>query len=370
MIGYIKGLLKLELTGGVILLLVSMLAMLFANSAMMPYYEAFLGPFHFWINDGLMAIFFLAVGIEIKREILEGELSSWSQAMLPAVAALGGVITPAVIYSYFNWGTDYARGWAIPSATDIAFSLGVLALFARRIPPSLRIFLLAVAVIDDLAAVIIIALFYTDQLSLTALAGVAACVAVLWGLNHRKVYRLLPYLLVGMLLWIAMLKSGVHPTIAGVLLGLLMPLESGRPLQYRLHPWVTFFIVPVFAFANAGVPLAGLSLTQLGHPLPLGIALGLFAGKQLGIFAAAWLLIRLRLASLPRDASWQEFYAVCVIAGIGFTMSLFIGNLAFEDHTSLLYMRVGVIVGSLLSAMLGVVMMFIILRIKKGQAAT
>jgi Na+:H+ antiporter, NhaA family len=355
MIGVIKDFRKLESASGIVLLVASALALVFANSPLAESYQLMLAPFSFAINDGLMAVFFLLVGLEIKREILEGELSTRASAALPLVAALGGIATPAIIYSMFNWGSYEMRGWAIPSATDIAFSLGVLALAGSRVPASLKIFLMAVAVIDDLAAVIIIALFYTEQLAPQGLMMSLGCLIVLWGLN-RCVTRLWPYLLAGAALWFSLWQASVHPTIAGVLLGAMIPLPLARNLIHRLHPWVAFGIMPVFAFANAGVSLSGVSAVQLLQPLPLGIALGLFIGKQLGIFIPSLLWVRVTRTALPA-ASWLQFYSVCMIAGIGFTMSLFIGTLAFPENDAQHYVRLGVIIGSLLSAIFGYILL-------------
>lgn len=370
--------LKLESAAGLLLMAAAALAMVCANSAIAPdYYALFetemrigLGSFALsksfshWINDGLMAIFFLLIGLEIKREMLMGELSSVSQALLPAVAALGGMIVPALVYVWFNAdNADALRGWAIPSATDIAFSLGVLALVGSRLPSSLKIFLTALAVIDDLGAIVIIALFYSSSLSVMALAVAVCAGGALYLLGKRKIPYMTLYLIVGFILWLAVLKSGVHATIAGVAIGLLMPLEvSNRHgksllsvLEHALHPWVAYGILPLFAFANAGVSLGGLSLQSLLDPVPLGIALGLFAGKQIGIFAFSWGLIKSGYARLPAGAGWAQFYGVCMIAGIGFTMSLFIGMLAFAQVNMLYYteVKVGVLAGSLLSAVVG-----------------
>lgn len=364
MLNTLKSFFKTEAASGFILLLVAALAMIVANSPLAPHYHALRTPdFTFFVNDGLMAIFFLVVGIEIKREMREGELAGKAQVILPFAAALGGILTPALIYIYINSGTPHMRGWAIPTATDIAFSLGILALFGSRISPALRIFLMAVAVIDDLAAVFIIAFFYTGDLDYLALLVSIGCVFLLAGFNRFRTDRMLPYIFAGGALWCAMAQSGVHPTIAGVLLGFLMPLDRGKILLDKLHAWVAFGIVPLFAFANAGIPLSGLTPADISSPLPLGIALGLFIGKPAGIFMASWLLIRANLARLP-SISWLEFYAVCMIAGIGFTMSLFIGTLAFESDALQLTMRLGVIAGSLLSALGGIMVMAFALRNK------
>lgn len=391
MIEFLRDFLKLEAASGIVLMAAAALALAVANSPMAYEYESLLSwrlglsmvdrdlsmPLHLWINDGLMAIFFLLVGLEIKREIVEGELSTRAKAALPVVAALGGVCLPAIIYAAFNWNTPAVHGWAVPSATDIAFSLGVLALFGNRISTPAKIFLMAVAVIDDLVAVLIIAAFYTVEIHGEALAVAAACAVLLWMFGRRSIDRALPYLVVGAVMWAAMLKSGVHATVAGVALGWLIPILPSKKRQrslckdmiHTLHPWVAFGIMPVFAFANAGIPLAGLTFDHLANPITSGIALGLFFGKQLGIFLAAWLLIRLGLARLPARTGWLEFYGVCMIAGIGFTMSLFIGALAFRGGETQLYVRLGVILGSAASALIGYALLSLALRRKVGGAA-
>ncbi len=365
--------LRLEAAAGVILFLAALLAVVCDNTALSPWYDALfdlpvgvriggLGldkPLLLWINDGLMAVFFLLVGLEIKRELLEGELSRAAQAALPCVAAICGMLVPAAIYAALNRESPEAlRGWAISSATDIAFALGVLALLGSRVPTSLKIFLTAVAVLDDLGAIVIIAVFYTSELSAPALALAAAALAGLVALNRAGVTRIAPYVLVGTALWVFVLKSGVHATLAGVAIGLAIPLRVAdgrvasplRNLERLLHPWVAYGILPLFAFANAGVSLAGLSLTQLASPVPLGIAAGLFFGKQIGIFGAVLILVRLKLASLPAGANWISVYGVALLCGIGFTMSLFIGTLAFDEPHYAVDVRLGVILGSILSA--------------------
>ncbi len=359
---FITRFLALEAAGGLVLMIAAAAAMVAANSPFAGSYQSLVAPpVALWINDGLMSVFFLLVGLEIKREMKEGELSTRAQALLPVVAALAGVAMPAVIYMYFNGGTPDARGWAIPSATDIAFSLGVLSLFGSRVSPGLKIFLMAVAVIDDIAAIIIIAGFYTDHLRIEALAAALACAVLLWACNRRGVNKLLPYMVIGFAMWGAMFMSGVHPTVAGVLLGLLMPVEGlGKKMIDVLHPWVVYGIMPLFAFANAGVALGAVSHEDMMHPVTLGIAAGLFFGKQAGIFGAVWLMARLRLASPP--AGWLEVYAVSALAGIGFTMSLFIGGLSGVPEIS---MRLGVLTGTLFAAIFGSVMMWLAIRAKK-----
>jgi len=335
-------------------------------------------PLLLWINDGLMALFFLLVGLEIKREVVEGGLSQPSQVALPVVGALGGMAVPALVYVAINWSDPSAlRGWAIPAATDIAFSLGVLAALGSRVPLALKVFLTTLAIVDDLGAIVVIAIFYTTDLSPLALSLAALFIAGLAILNFAGVRRLLPYLLVGALLWVSVLKSGVHATLAGVVLAMFIPLKSaGEPasepdaarpairLEHALKPWSAWFIMPVFAFANAGLPLAGLSLASLTAPLPLGIMAGLFVGKQVGIMLGAGLLIALGLAALPRGATWRGLYGVSILGGIGFTMSLFIGSLAFgDDATRETQVRLGVLAGSLLSAVVG----YLVLRAVPGR---
>ncbi|SEH25394.1 Na+/H+ antiporter NhaA [Magnetospirillum fulvum] len=373
----IRAFLRLEVSGGILLVAAAIVAMVLANSPAQSGYLALLHlplgfvlggtdlskSLHHWINDGLMAVFFLLVGLEIKREAISGELSSLRRAALPILAAIGGMIVPALVYLGFTWGDPVTmRGWAISSATDIAFAVGVLALAGRRAPPSLRIFLLALAIIDDLGAIIIIALFYTAQISLTFLALAAAALAGLIALNRLGVTRLLPYLVVGALLWLFVLESGVHATLAGVALGLTIPLRQpagtvqSPPLlraEHALHPWVTFAILPLFAFANAGIPLSDADPAVLSHPVTLGVALGLFLGKQAGIMLAIGLGLALKIGALPAGATPRQLYAMAVLTGIGFTMSLFIGTLAFTDPTYDVPVRLGVLGGSLLSAALG-----------------
>ncbi len=319
-------------------------------------------PLLLWINDGLMAIFFFLVGLEIKRELLDGELSSWQKASLPAIAALGGMVAPALIYLAFNRGDAVAlHGWAIPTATDIAFALGVLALVGNRVPLALKVFLLALAILDDLGAIVIIALFYTEDLSLFSLSIAAIGGGALFLLNRQHVMRIAPYLLIGLVMWVSILKSGVHATLAGVVIALAIPLNGRsaaepsllKRLEKALHPWVVFAVMPLFAFANAGVPLTGLSPEDLLAPVPLGIACGLFFGKQAGIMAFSWAAARLGICRLPTGIGWGQMYAVSLLAGIGFTMSLFIGTLAFSDPELARSVRIGVLSGSTLSALVG-----------------
>ncbi|WP_122221644.1 Na+/H+ antiporter NhaA [Pseudomonas syringae group genomosp. 3] len=362
-----------ESAGGLILMAAALAALIVANSPLADSYFAALHAVFaglsvsHWINDGLMAIFFMLVGLEIKREMLAGQLASWSQRALPGFAALGGMVVPALIYVAFNRDQpDTIGGWAIPAATDIAFALGVLSLLGKRVPLSLKIFLSALAILDDLGAVLIIALFYTSDLSIPMLLAAFATIAVLVALNRRGVKKLLPYLIIGTLLWFFMLQSGIHATLAGVALALCIPLgnpdeEASSPLLHleeKLHPWVAFAVVPIFGFANAGVSLSGITAEKLVDPVPLGVALGLLIGKQVGIFALAALAIRAGLARLPDGSNWGQLYGVAALCGIGFTMSLFIGALAFPGTPELVdEVKVGVLIGSLLSALLGVVVL-------------
>lgn len=376
----IQTLVRQEAAPGVLLMIAAALALIINNSLLAVFYEQFLAvpivvqvgpleiakPMLLWVNDGLMAIFFFLVGLEIKREILEGQLSSIDRASLPVIAALGGMVMPAVVFLSLNWGQSAnIDGWAIPAATDIAFALGVLALLGSRVPLALKVFLLAVAIIDDLGAIIIIALFYTEQLSVVSLLVGAAGLAALIALNRSGVTRISPYLIIGVVMWVAVLKSGVHATLAGVLVALTIPIAGRddearrglsplKELEHNLSPWVAFLVLPLFAFANGGVSLKGLELADLLAPLPLGIALGLFIGKQLGVLGFAWAGVKLGLCRLPEGIGWKQVYGVACLTGIGFTMSLFIGTLAFDDPDQLNAVRLGVLMGSTLSALLGI----------------
>ena len=368
----LRELLRSESGSGLILIGAAALALLAANSPLAATYfellESYVGGLSIlhWINDALMALFFLLVGLEIKREMVDGELSSWPRRILPGIAAAGGMIVPAAIYVGFNWGSPVElRGWAIATATDIAFALGVLALLGSRVPVSLKVFLTALAIIDDLGAVAIIALLYSADLSMLWLGLAAALLLALVVMNRSGVTHLGPYVFLGVLLWYVVLRSGVHATLAGVALALTIPIRRspGRPddeasplhrLEHALQPWVGYLIVPLFGFANAGVSLSGLAVNGATAGVPLGIAAGLFLGKQLGIFSFSWLAIRLGFADRPRDASLAQLYGVCVLCGIGFTMSLFIGLLAFPQAPALQNLvKLGVLAGSLLSALLG-----------------
>jgi len=386
----IREFLKLESSSGILLVAAGVLAMLAANSPLSWLYDSLLEipvevrvgalaidkPLLLWINDGLMAIFFLLVGLEVKREILAGELSDSSKIALPAFAAVGGMAVPALAYAWLNWGDPIGmRGWAIPAATDIAFALGVLSLFGERVPVGLKIFLMTLAILDDLGAIVIIALFYTSDLSLTSLVLAAVALSVLVVLNLRCVTSIAAYVIVGIFLWIFVLKSGVHATLAGVALALAVPMRHSKredrsplsELEHSLHPWVAYGILPLFAFANAGVALGGLGLADLLEPVPLGIALGLFAGKQLGVFLFSALAVSLGLAALPGRVTWLQVYGASLLCGVGFTMSLFIGSLAFEqggpDHV--VSDRLGILMGSLASAVAG----YLVLRLALPERA-
>lgn len=379
----LKTFLKLESASGILLMITAVVAMAVANSPAQALYQALFEvpvevrigalqiakPLLLWINDGLMAVFFLLVGLELKREVLEGNLSDPSQIALPAVAALGGMLLPAGIYAFFNWGDPIAiHGWAIPAATDIAFALGVLALVGRGVPVGLKVFLLTLAILDDFGAIAIIAVAYTDQLSTGSLAMAAVAIAVLALLNRCRVLSIAPYILVGVVLWVAVLKSGVHATLAGVALAFFIPMKGQdeddsplRRLEHDLHPAVAFGIVPLFAFANAGVSLEGVTLASAFAPVPLGIAAGLFVGKTVGVFGFAWASIRLGIGRLPEGASWASLFGVAMLCGIGFTMSLFIASLALDQGGPAYEAatRIGILGGSMVSAICG----YLLLRV-------
>jgi len=366
--------LALESAGGIVLGAAAVVALILANSPLGSLYTGLLDlpmavqvggfllnkPLLLWINDGLMAVFFLLVGLEVKREVLDGGLSEPSKAVMPVLAALGGMVVPAFIYVLLNWGDVQAlRGWAIPTATDIAFALGVLSLVGSRAPPSLRIFLLAVAIIDDLGAILIIALFYTGGVSWIAFAFALAGIAVLALFNLTGVTHRAPYILAGVFLWVCVLKSGIHATLAGVVVGVAVPLRTTRSdsslirLEHDLHPWVAFGVLPAFAFANAGVTLIGITIADLLHPVELGIVFGLIIGKPLGIAGLIWAATHFGLAKLPEDADWRQIYGLALLTGIGFTMSLFIGGLAFSAEGYNVDIRIGVLIGSLFSGICG-----------------
>jgi NhaA family Na+:H+ antiporter len=378
----IQDFIRLESSAGILLMLAGVLALAANNSFLAGAYDGLLAtpvviqigallidkPLVLWINDGLMAIFFFLVGLEIKREVLQGELSTLDKSALPVFAAIGGVAAPALVYVFFNSGDAEAiRGWAIPAATDIAFALGVLALLGKRAPVSLKVLLLAIAIIDDLAAILIIAFFYTPELSLSALSFAGAGVISLVLLNLAGVTRITPYALVGAFIWVCVLKSGVHATLAGVITALAIPLRtrdsaSQSPLhrvEHDLHPWVAFLVLPLFAFANAGVSFQGLTFSDLAQPISLGIALGLIVGKPVGVLAASFIAIRLGVARLPAGATWLHMTGLACLTGIGFTMSLFIGSLAFPDPEAINTVRLGVIAGSCAAALIGVALLFL-----------
>ena len=365
-----------EAAGGLVLVAASMAAILIANSPLSGFYGWFLDvpgavrigdfeiakPLLLWINDGLMAIFFFLVGLEIKRELAEGELSSPSKVLLPAIAAVAGMAVPAAVFVFINRSdAAHLSGWAIPSATDIAFALAVLSMV--RVPASLKLLLTAIAILDDLGSIVIIAAFYTDQISTGSLGLAILGLVGLGVLNRLRVTALAPYVVIGIFLWACVLKSGVHATLAGVLVAAAIPVrggEGGSPLrraEYGLHPWVAFLVLPLFGFANAGVPLGGLSLDSFLEPVTLGVALGLFLGKQAGIFGSVWLAVKLRVASMPQGASWRQVWGVAALCGIGFTMSLFIGSLAYEHAQFDAPVRLGVLAGSIASAALGIVIL-------------
>ena len=369
---------KMETAGGIILILSALIAIVFANTFLAPYYELLIStpveirvggleiakPLLLWINDGLMAVFFFMVGLELKRELLEGEFSDKRNIILPGVGAIGGMLAPALIYLYFNSNDAIAvKGWAIPSATDIAFALGVLNLLGSRVPTSLKVFLTSLAIFDDIGAILIIAFFYTSKISLTALVVVAICILVLTVLNKHNEESKSPYILIGIIMWVATLKSGVHATLAGVILAMFIPIRSKvnpdisplKSMENDLHSVVAFFVLPVFAFANAGISFSGVGFEHILHEVPVGIALGLFFGKQVGIFGLCWLFIKLKIAQLPAGMSWTGLYGTSALCGIGFTMSLFIGSLAFEETgVNLLFdERLGIILGSFVSGVVG-----------------
>ncbi|MDX1695150.1 MAG: Na+/H+ antiporter NhaA [Ketobacteraceae bacterium] len=374
---YLADFFKMESSGGILLFLAAVLAMICANTPLNVYYELLLStpvevrvgaleiakPLLLWINDGLMAVFFFLVGLELKRELIEGELSDKRNILLPGVGAVGGMLVPALIYVYFNYDDPVAMGgWAIPAATDIAFALGALTLLGSRVPTSIKIFLTSLAIFDDIGAIIVIAIFYTDKISFLALIVVACCVPFLAYFNWRNVESKSVYILIGLIMWVATLKSGVHATLAGVVLAMFIPMRSKenpevsplKSLEHDLHSVVAFFILPVFAFANAGLSLHGIGMEQIKHGVPMGIALGLFLGKQIGIFGLCWLVIKLGWAKLPQGVSWLSLYGTSALCGIGFTMSLFIGSLAFESASNQLFdERLGIILGSLASGIFG-----------------
>lgn len=368
---------QLEAASGLLLIAAAALALIINNSPLSFLYNGLLDtpvvaqigalkiakPLLLWINDGLMALFFLLIGLEVKREIVDGHLSRPAQVILPGAAAIGGMVVPALIYWAMNKDNPPAvAGWAIPMATDIAFALGVLALLGKRVPTSLKLFLMTLAIIDDLGAIIVIALFYSGELSSLSLMLAAACLVALVAMNRLGVVKLGPYMIIGLILWVCVLKSGVHATLAGVTLALCIPLRTRNAepspllsLEHALHPWVAFGILPLFAFANAGVSLAGVTLESFTHPVPMGIAVGLVAGKALGVFGLTWLAVKAGIAALPTNANWGQVLGVSILCGIGFTMSLFVGSLAFQPGVSEYagMDRMGILTGSIIAAVVG-----------------
>ena len=388
---YLEEFIKKESSAGIVLIFVTILALLLKNSPLSELYNLFLHtpveirfgalhidkPLYLWINDGLMAIFFLLIGLEVKREVIEGHLSTVSQVALPGIAAIGGMVVPAMFYIYFNQDQPIAmQGWAIPTATDIAFALGILSLLGNRVPVSLKVFLLALAIIDDLGAIIIIAIFYTVDLSALSIVIALLAIITLIIMNRRGVVKKAAYFIVGTILWVSVLKSGVHATLAGVALAITIPLKStdkegnefslSKSIEHDLHFWVAFFVLPMFAFVNAGVDLREVSLESMFGPVPLGIMTGLFLGKQIGVFGFSFIAIKLKLASLPENSNWLQLYAVSVLTGIGFTMSLFVDSLAFSDDALYQYAdRLAILGASFLSGIVG----YILLRFGKNRSA-
>lgn len=365
-----RNFLSSQSASGIVLFIAAIIALIISNSPWAHVYHSLLAshlslhifsfteetPLLTWINKGLMTLFFMLVGLELKREFSEGELSKRSQIVLPGVAALGGMIVPALFYTAINfYDSIYAKGWAIPVATDIAFALGVLSFFGKRVPLGLKMFLLALAIFDDLGAILIIAIFRPNELSLQSFFFTAVLIIILQIMNNMNVKRLLPYLIVGLLLWVSVLKSGIHATISGVILALMIPQKTAKPFEEFLHPWVAFVIMPIFAFANVGITIDGLNFYDFTHPITLGVIAGLFLGKQLGVFGSAWLLIKAGYAKLPERTSWLALYGVAILCGIGFTMSLFLGTLAFEEDGAsyLTAVRLGVLIGSMLAGIFG-----------------
>jgi NhaA family Na+:H+ antiporter len=381
----IKNFLQMESAGGVVLMAAAALALVAANSPLADYYDLFIEtpvevrvggfeiakPLLLWVNDGLMAVFFFLVGLEVKRELLEGELSRPSNVLLPALGAVGGIVAPVGLYVLFNYGDSVGmNGWAIPAATDIAFALGILMILGKRVPVSLKVFLVSLAIFDDLGAIVIIAIFYSSNLSINALVVASACLVILGYLNWRHVSSVPAYVLVGVVMWVAVLKSGVHATLAGVALAMFIPMRSKEEpdrsplmeLEHDLHTVVAFGVLPLFAFVNAGIPFAGMSFADILHPVSLGIAVGLFVGKQLGVFLLCLVAIKLGMAKLPDGANWGSLYGVAILSGVGFTMSLFIDTLAFEnlpvDTVFDFDARLGILLGSLASGVLGYLVLY------------
>lgn len=386
----LKAFFDLEASGGIVLALAAIAAMIIANTPWVTWYESFvhapvaiqIGSFaiakdaHHWINDGLMAVFFFLVGLELKREVLIGELSNVKQIILPAAAALGGMIMPAIIYVAFNHqNPDYLKGWAIPTATDIAFALGILSLLGNRVPNALKVFLVSIAIFDDIGAIVIIALFYTSDLSFVSLGLAALCLPFLYLLNRKNVTGITPYVLIGVIMWFLVLQSGIHATLAGVLLALFIPMfDKTDPehspleeLEHDLQNTVSYGILPLFAFVNSGISLQGAGLGELFHSVPLGIAAGLFVGKQLGVMIACWLIFKSGLSTMPQGVNFKQIYGAALLCGVGFTMSLFIGGLAFGGNTTGFDERLGIIMGSIVSGIAGYIMLKISLKDSVSQ---
>jgi NhaA family Na+:H+ antiporter len=381
----VRKFLQKESTSGIILIFVTILALIFSNTFLSEFYNNFLHtqiefkigdildiskPLILWVNDGLMAIFFLLIGLEIKRELLLGHLSTFSKIALPGIAAIGGMLFPALIYLFFNYDNELAvRGWAIPTATDIAFALGIVSLLGKRVPTSLKIFLMALAIFDDLGAILIIAFFYTSQLSIFSLAMALFCVIILYLMNKMQITMVSAYALIGVILWVFVLKSGVHATLAGIILAFTIPLNAinekrkrvspVKSLQHYIHFWVAFYILPIFAFVNAGIDLRSLSFDAVLNPVSLGIILGLFIGKQLGVFFFVYIAVKFKFAKLPRCTTWLQVYGISVLTGVGFTMSLFIDSLAFTDSAMFSYTdKLAILIGSVLSGVVGYVILY------------
>ena len=376
----IQDFLKLEAASGIILMLTAVAAMVIANSPLSPWYDLLLDipvvvavgtfeiakPLLLWINDGLMALFFFLIGLELKREFLEGDLSKPGQVTLPAIGAVGGMLVPALCYAALNYDNPVAlNGWAIPTATDIAFALGILAIIGTKVPLQLKVFLTSLAIFDDLGAIIVIAAFYTEQLSVLSLTVSAVMLVLLFTFNRRGIVSTAPYIFVGIILWVAVLKSGVHATLAGVVLAFFIPMKGnpGQPsplkeLEHNLHTLVAFIVLPIFAFANAGISFSGVGLEQVMAPVPLGIILGLVVGKQLGVFGFSFIAIKFGFAKMPDNVNWTLLYGVAALCGVGFTMSLFVGSLAFEQNSAspLFQDRLGIVIGSLISGVLGYIL--------------
>jgi NhaA family Na+:H+ antiporter len=383
-----------ESSAGILLIFVTILALFLQNGFLTEFYTNFLHtpveirfgqlqiakPLLLWVNDGLMAVFFFLIGLEVKREVMEGHLSSLKQIALPGIAAVGGMVVPALVFIIFNKGESFAmNGWAIPTATDIAFALGILSLLGPRVPVSLKIFLMALAIIDDLGAIVIIALFYTADLSTISITISAIALIILFIMNRMDVAIKSAYIVVGIILWVSVLKSGVHATLAGVALAFMIPLASkdkegnsfsmAKEMEHDLHKWVAFFILPLFAFVNAGVDLRSISIDEMFGPVPMGIMLGLFIGKQVGVFGFSWLAIKMGIASLPKDSNWTMLYGVSALTGIGFTMSLFVDTLAYNDTQIYHYAdKLAILLGSLFSGLLGYIVLKIATNKKKVQA--